>query len=125
MDKKTIAYWAFTGFLVLPFGGGGVMDLIQPDNVVEVFENLGYPLYLATILGIAKLLGLLVVLAPGLPRLKEWAYAGFVIDLIGAFLSHLFVGDGIAQLAPPIVVMVPVLLSWWLRPENRRLPSAA
>jgi len=125
MQMKTIAYWGTTGMLVLPMGGGGVADLMHVDPVMKALAGLGYPEYLATILGVAKLLGLAVVLAPGLPRLKEWAYAGFVIDLVGAFASHVFVKDPAADLFPPVAVLVLVLASWMLRPDSRRLPNRA
>ena len=94
------------------------MDLLQPPELIETFWELGYPPYLLTILGVAKLLGLLVVLAPGLPRLKEWAYAGLMIDVVGAFFSHLAVGHGIGDLAPPLIVLALVLASWALRPRR-------
>lgn len=123
MQKKTIAYWAATVLLAVPMGGGGAADLMRAQPVMESLARLGYPEYLATILGVAKLVGLAVVLVPGLPRLKEWAYAGFVIDLIGAFASHAFVGDPVKDLIPPVAVLILVLASWLLRPASRRLPD--
>jgi len=120
MKSRQVVYWIATGVLVLPFGVGGVADILQPDPVKETFEHLGYPAYMATIIGVAKLLGLAMVLAPRLPRLKEWAYAGFAIDVLGAFFSHLAVGDS-AELAAPLIVLAITLVSWWLRPAERRL----
>ncbi len=120
MDRKTIGYWIATALLVVAMGYCGVMDLWRGDDVRVAFAKLGYPEYLLTILGIAKLLGLAAVLAPGFRRLKEWAYAGFVIDVVGAFFSHLAIGDT-AELPAPVIVLVITLASWWLRPESRRL----
>lgn len=121
MNKKTIAYWIATGLLVLPMGGGGVADLMHAEDVMKALAHLGYPEYLATILGVAKLLGVVAILVPGMPRLKEWAYAGFAIDLIGAFASHMWVGDPIADVMPPVIVLGIAMTSWALRPESRRL----
>ena len=87
---------------------------------LEAFTKLGYPAYMATIIGVAKLLGLATVLAPRLPRLKEWAYAGFCIDVLGAFFSHLAVGD-YPEMVAPLIFLAIALVSWWLRPPERRL----
>ena len=124
MTEKTrnLAYWGTTALVCAAMGGGGVLDLMKAEDVMKSLERLGYPDYLATILGVAKLLGVVAILAPGFRRLKEWAYAGMVIDLIGAFVSHLAVGDPVKDLAPPLVVLVLTFASWWLRPASRRLP---
>jgi hypothetical protein len=82
--------------------------------------DLGYPSYLATILGTAKLAAAVVLLAPRLPRLKEWAYAGVLINMIGAAASnaaaHLFGG-----MIAPTALAVLALTSWAVRPRTRRL----
>ena len=122
MDKKTIGYWITTGLLVLPMGAGGLADLVQAESMLESMELLGYPSYLLSILGVAELLGLVAVLLPKTPRLKEWAYAGFTIDLLGAAASHGFVGD-YAGIGAPVVVLGLVLASWWLRPDDRKLQA--
>ena len=122
---RTIAYWITTVLFCLPMGAGGVMDLVQPPDALALFQHLGYPQYMLTILGVAKVLGVLIVLAPGLPRLKEWAYAGLVIDLIGAAASHAFVGDGAKDIVIPLVILAIGLASYFLRPESRRLPDRA
>jgi DoxX-like family len=83
--------------------------------------DLGYPGYVALILGVWKLLGGVVVLAPGLPRLKEWAYAGMIFDLTGAAASHAAVGDPAVNIATPLIIAVIVMASWALRPASRRL----
>ena len=116
-----LAYWGSTGVLALIIGGGGVADIIQPPNVVEVMQHLGYPLYFAVMLGVWKVLGGIAVAAPGFPRLKEWAYAGIVIDLVGAAVSHAAVGDPIPRVAFPLVLLVVTAVSYRLRPADRRL----
>jgi hypothetical protein len=80
---------------------------------------LGYPAYFSVILGIWKILGAVAVLAPGFPRLKEWAYAGMFFNMTGAVASHLSVGDGASALIAPTVVIALVATSWALRPATR------
>ena len=118
---KIVAFWILTGLVVLSQGASGVGDLMKAPAIVEGVTALGYPEYILTILGPAKLIGVAVLAAPGLLRLKEWAYAGFTIDFLGAFASHLFAGDPIANAAPAFVLLVVVLGSYFLRPESRRL----
>ena len=73
------------------------------------------------IIGPAKLAGVLTLALPKLPRLKEWAYAGFGIDFIGAFASHAFLGDGPDKLMPPLIILTVLTGSYLLRPASRRL----
>ncbi len=82
---------------------------------------LGYPAYFVIILGVWKVLGGIAVLVPGVPRLKEWAYAGMFFDLTGAAASHAAVGDPAAKIATPLILVVIVAASWALRPESRKL----
>ncbi|TDF96390.1 DoxX family protein [Paenibacillus piri] len=93
MNKQKIIYWIFTSLLILLMGGGVVPNLLSSPEWVAIFEHLVYPPYLLPFLGAAKLLGILAILIPRYPRLKEWAYAGFVFDLSGALYSVLAIGD--------------------------------
>ncbi|GIH18439.1 hypothetical protein Raf01_66110 [Rugosimonospora africana] len=102
---------------------GGAMDLFQLAPFYPKLIDLGYPSYLSTILGIAKLIAAVVLLAPGLPRLKEWAYAGVVINMTGACASYVLAHQGLSNLIPPAAFAVLAVLSWSLRPPTRRLPS--
>lgn len=120
---RNIAYWITTVLFCLPMGGGGVLDLLQPPEAVAQFQHLGYPQYLLTIIGVGKVLGVLALLAPRFPRLKEWAYAGLTIDLIGASASHAAVGDPFGNIAFPILILAVGAVSYYLRPESRRLPD--
>ena len=81
--------------------------------------HLGYPAYLPAILGTAKLLGALALLQNRVPTLREWAYAGFTINLLGATASHLFAGDPLSVAIVPAVLLAPLALSYVLRPERR------
>jgi DoxX-like family len=78
-------------------------DILRIPQAVDLFRHLGYPSYLLPFLGIAKMLAVAAILAPGLRWLKEWAYAGLIFDLIGAVYSHLAVGD------PPNAWIFPVI----------------
>ncbi|WP_312029612.1 DoxX family protein [Paenibacillus sedimenti] len=93
------------------------------EHQIEVLSGLGYPAYLATILGLWKLLGVIAIVIPRFPRLKEWAYAGFFFELSGAALSHAFSGEGPALIAQPLVFLALVIASWALRPPSRKLAS--
>lgn len=97
MKKTRVIYWIFTGLLVVLMGGGAIPDIISVPSAVELFKHLGYPAYLLPFLGIAKLLGVIAILIPGFPRLKEWAYAGLVFDLAGAMYSSIAVGDPVSN----------------------------
>jgi uncharacterized membrane protein YphA (DoxX/SURF4 family) len=87
--------------------------------------HLGYPAYFAVILGTGKLAGAIVTVIPGTPRLKEWAYAGFFINLTAAAFSRAAVGDAPAETIAPLMFLALVLASWALRPPSRRLASVA
>lgn len=118
---RLVAYWATTGLVALAFVAGGVFDLMLAPEVAAGMESLGYPLYVASILGVWKLLGAAALLAPKMPLIKEWAYAGIAFDLTGAAASHAFVGDPIANVATPLVLLGVAAASYLLRPDTRRL----
>jgi uncharacterized membrane protein YphA (DoxX/SURF4 family) len=122
---KHIAYWVTTILGPASFVIGGVLSLTGGEQVASSLRHLGYPLYFASILGTWKLLGAIAIAAPRLPRLKEWAYAGFVFDLTAAAISHAAVGDGASEVVAPLVYLALVLASWALRPASRRLASPA
>jgi len=119
MKGKVIAYWVTTGLFALGFGVGGVFDLMAPPDVQEIMKHLGYPEYMARMLGVFKVLGVAIILAPGLARAKEWAYAGVSVDLLGASVSHSSVGDGVQNIATPILFLAVAAASWALRPPSR------
>jgi len=85
--------WAVTGLMAALMLLSAVPDVLRIPGALAVFGHLGYPPYLLVFLGTAKILGVAAVLAPGIPRLKEWAFAGLTFDLTGALYSHLSVGD--------------------------------
>lgn len=115
---RSIGYWVTTGLVATALLAGGSAQLAALPETVSGIQKLGYPLYLLKILGIWKVLGAAVLLAPRLPRLKEWAYAGIVFDLTGAVASHAFSGDAPGSLTPLVLVLL-ASASWALRPPSR------
>jgi hypothetical protein len=93
MKKILTIYWIFTGLLLASTILGSIPDVMSVPDAVTLFTHLGYPTYLLPFLGIAKLLGVVAILIPGFPRIKEWVYAGFVYDISGAMYSSIAVGD--------------------------------
>jgi len=89
----TIVYWTATALFCLQMGFTAYAQLRLPQ-VAEAFTRLGFPDYFRVELSLAKLLGIVLLLAPVPPRLKEWAYAGFAFNLASALIAHLSVGDG-------------------------------
>ena len=125
---KTLAYWVTTALIAAELLAGGTADLargrevlVAGQPVADVLHQLGYPTYLLTILGAWKLLAAVAILAPGLPRLKEWAYAGTFFELTGAAFSLVAVGDGAASVVAPLLLAACVVASWAMRPPSRTL----
>lgn len=118
MKPQTLSYWVSTGLLAAALLAGGSAQLAAVPQTVTGIQLLGYPLYLLKILGVWKVLGALTLLAPRLPRLKEWAYAGVFFDLSGAAASHVFSGD-VAGGLTPLMLLVVAAVSWRLHPEER------
>lgn len=121
MKTKLIAYWATTILLAFALFAGGVGDLAHLPVIDAGMTHLGYPLYFTTILGFWKLPGAIVLLAPRLPRLKEWAYAGAFFNMTGAVASHILSGDTPVQFLAPLIFAVCAVASWALRPQSRTL----
>ncbi len=114
---RIIGYWAVTALIAFELVYGALWDfnVLNQGYVYTVLKHLGYPLYLAGILGACKLAAVAVILTPGLPLLKEWAYAGVVILFAGAFVSHVAVGDAAGQYIWSLLFAVLALSSWRLR----------
>lgn len=106
------------------FISGGAFDVGRGEQVRGIMSHLGYPVYVAALIGVWKVLGGLTILAPRFPRLKEWAYAGMFFDLSGAAISHGSVGDPPARVLTPLAILVLVVASWALRPKSRVLGAA-
>ena len=120
MSKKQISYWAVTALFCLAMGISGILNLIRFEGMQDAITGLGYPAYLMSILGVAKILGVIVLLIPKMPLLKEWAYAGFTFDMLGASASHAFSGHSVPEIIVPLVVLSIAAGSYCLRPNDRR-----
>jgi len=119
--KRKIAYWIATLWLALGMISTGIVQLIPLDEEVHKMAQLGYPAYFITIIGMWKLLDVVAILAPRYPLIKEWAYAGFFFMMSGAITSHYAVGDPAVEYFGPTLLLVLTILSWYLRPPDRRL----
>ena len=118
--RKKIFYWVFTIWLCFGTAFGGIFQLLHMPVMKESFSHLGYPEYVMSILGIWKILAVIAILVPRYPLIKEWAYAGLGFTMIGAFVSHLAVGDPFSEIFGSILTFALVVLSWYLRPADRR-----
>ncbi len=120
-----IIYWTATALFSLQMSFTAYAELRLPQ-VAEAFTHLGFPDYFRVELSWAKLLGVILILSPVPPRLKEWAWAGFAIDLASALLAHLAVGDGPEAWgwAAATGVLWGVSYFFWRRLERSTLAKA-
>ena len=121
--RKNIIYWVATIWLGLGMASTGTVQLLKAkagQGGADMIAHLGYPRYLLTLLGCWKILGVIAVLIPKFPLLKEWAYAGFSFLMLGAVFSHLAVGDSISAIVPSLLLFVLTVISWYLRPADRK-----
>lgn len=126
MSKRNkVIYWIATGWLALGMLSTGLVQLLQQKEQVDLMSTLGYPVYFLTILAIWKLLGVIAVLLPRLPLLKEWAYGGFFFAMSGAVFSHIASGSPAKDFFGPLLLIVLTLTSWYFRPEDRKFSSSS
>jgi uncharacterized membrane protein YphA (DoxX/SURF4 family) len=126
--RNKIIYWISTIWLALGMAATGIQQLfhmkvegaLAPPGVYGITQ-LGYPVYLLTILGVGKILGVIALLIPKFPLLKEWAYAGFFYLLIGAIFSHIATGHSMSELFPSALLLILLVASWYFRPTDRKL----
>ena len=119
--RNKIIYWIATLWLALGMLSTGIVQLMKVKEEVDNTMRLGYPVYLLTILGVWKILGVIAVLVPKFPLLKEWAYAGFFFTMSGAVFSHLASGDPIKKIFPCLLLLILIVVSWYFRPADRKL----
>jgi DoxX-like family len=128
--RNKIIYWIATLWLGSGMLSTGVLQLfkakaegaLSPPGVYGI-AHLGYPVYFLTLLGVWKILGVVALLVPKFPLLKEWAYAGFFFAMSGAIFSHIAVGDPVKELIPSSLLLILTLLSWHFRPADRKTIS--
>jgi hypothetical protein len=125
MSKRNkIIYWIATAWLALGMVSTGIVQLLKAkegQGGVDMMTHLGYPVYMLTLLGIGKILGVAAVLIPKFPVVKEWAYAGFFFIMSGAIFSHIASGDAINAIFPSLLLLILTLVSWYFRPVSRKV----
>lgn len=124
MEKRNkIIYWVVTIFLSIGMLAGGIQQTLQIGGYNEIITKLHYPLYVLSILGVWKILGVIAILIPKFPLLKEWAYAGFFFAMSGAAISHFAVGQSFTEAVPSLILLIVTILSWYFRPSDRKIIS--
>jgi hypothetical protein len=128
MSKRNkIIYWIATLWLALGMISTGMVQLSKAKEGpggVDSMTGLGYPAYLLALLGTLKMLGVVVILIPKFPILKEWAYAGFFFIMSGAIYSHIAVGDPMSEIFPALLLLLLTFVSWYFRPAGRKFTLA-
>lgn len=120
---RTTIYWIATLWLSLGMMATGISQILELNGQggSDMMTHLGFPLYLLPLLGILKVLGVVAILLPRLPLVKEWAYAGFALLMLGAIYSHLAAKDPIVETLPGLLLLSLAVVSWYLRPASKRL----
>lgn len=118
--RDKIIYWVSTIWLSLGMLSSGIVQLFKMKEEIEFILKLGYPVYFLTLLGIWKILGVVVLLIPKFPLLKEWAYAGFFFAMSGAAFSHIAFGS-VNEIFPSLLLLVLTMVSWYFRPAGRKV----
>ena len=124
-QRNKMLYWVVTGFLAIAMTAGGTQQMLQIGGYNQIATRLGYPLYLLSIIGVWKILGVVAILLPKYPLLKEWAYAGIFFVLSGAALSHMAAGQSFAEAMPSLFLLLITVLSWYFRPADRKINLAS
>ena len=111
LGRNKIIYWTLTLLMFVPgtFGAFAEAFTSGPASIVKIMLALGFPLYLMKILGVFKIFGGVAILTGKLPRMKEWAYAGFAFDFLGATAAHVITGDRVYALFPFSFFIVLIL----------------
>ena len=123
--RNKIIYWISTIWLALGMASTGMVQLLMINDERVMMTALGYPLYFLTLLGTWKLLGVVAILIPRFPLLKEWAYAGFFFAMSGAVFSHVAIGDQAISLFGPLLLLFLTIISWYSRPDEKKVISTS
>ena len=122
--RNKIIYWIATIWLALGMTSTGIVQLMKMPEELEMITRLGYPAYFLTIIGVWKLLGVIAVLVPKFPLIKEWAYAGFFFNMTGALFSHAVMGGSASDFFGPALLIVLIAVSWHFRPADRKIVAS-
>lgn len=121
--RNKIIYWVATIWLALGMISTAAVQLFkgkEGQGGADMITHLGYPVYLLMILGVWKILGVIAVLIPKFPLLKEWAYAGFFFVMTGAIFSHIALHDSVTSIFPALLLLILTVVSWYFRPDSYR-----
>ena len=125
--RNKIIYWIATIWLSLGMLSTGVVQLLKlkgdGPGSLDSMTHLGYPPYFVTILGVSKILGIVALLIPKYPLVKEWAYAGFFFMMSGAIFTHIAAGNSISEIFPSLLLLILTVVSWYFRPSDRKIPA--
>ncbi len=125
--RNKIIYWIATIWLSLGMVSTGVVQLLKlkgdGPGSLDTMTHLGYPVYFVTILGVSKILGVVALLIPKFPLLKEWAYAGFFFMMSGAIFTHIAAGNPMSEIFPSLLLLILIVVSWYFRPSDRKIVS--
>jgi len=123
---KKVIYWVATVWLALGLFATGIGQLVGAPGQggADMMAKLGYPAYLMVLLGVWKVLAVIALLLPKYPLVKEWAYAGVIFLTTGAIYSHIAAHDPAVEVLPSLLLLVLAVVSWYLRPESRRVTPA-
>ncbi|SFQ45962.1 DoxX family protein [Parafilimonas terrae] len=128
MSKRNkIIYWIATIWLALGMVSTGLVQLSKTKEgpgAADSMAHLGYPAYLLILLGVWKILGVIAVLIPKFPLLKEWAYAGFFFIMSGALFSHIATDKSASEIFPALLLLALTIISWYFRPADRKINFA-
>lgn len=127
--RDKIIYWIATLWMALGMLSTGAVQLFKvkgdgPGSMDSMIQ-LGYPVYLLTLLAVCKILGVAALLVPKTPLLKEWAYAGFFFMMSGAVFSHIASGDSMSEIFPSLLLIILIVVSWYFRPADRKIKTIA
>ncbi len=125
MKRSDIFFWICTGLLIPALGIGSVFEIMRDPDSIKILVGLGYPAYLSPFLGVARILALIAICIPGLPRLKEWAYAGLVFDVIGAIYSQIAIGNPVTYTIFPCIILFVIIASYYFYHKKMKREAVA
>lgn len=121
MKKINIIYWILTSLFAFLMLGSAIPDILMMPIAIQGFKEISLPAYLLPLVGIAKALGVIAILIPSYPRIKEWAYAGLTFDLLGAIYCVAAGGKQASDWIPMLILPVLAFSAYWA--YHRRLKA--
>jgi uncharacterized membrane protein YphA (DoxX/SURF4 family) len=126
--RNKIIYWIATLWLSLGMAATGLQQLFKTEAEGAIappgvwgMSKLGYPVYFLIIIGVWKIMGVIAILIPRFPLLKEWAYAGFFFLMSGALFSHMASSSPVNAYFPSLLLLTLTVVSWYFRPADRKI----